>query len=63
MTLRWELEVQGPGGTLWEDLGIPASLSDSPLCQGLGELPGGCGNKTLLPKSGDHIAALLGAGL
>lgn len=33
------------------------------LPAGLEEVPRGCRNKTLLPKSGDHVAALPGAGL
>lgn len=46
----------GLGGTLTHPHSPPA-------CAGFGSVLRGCRNKTPLPKSGDHVAALPGAGL
>lgn len=45
----------GLGGTLTHPYSPPA-------CAGFGSVLRGCRNKTPLPKSGDHVAALPGAG-
>lgn len=64
--LCWWLGTSSLGLGVYHDLevgvGGPPRLPTL-LPAGLEEVPRGCRNKTLLPKSGDHVAALPGAGL